>query len=278
MTEAAATRPEAASPARPAPVRQVARVTGNRPVAEATWWLELHAPEIAATSRPGQFLMIGYGLDNWGASFLPRPFSVGWRSDDGTVGLLLRTYGAGTRRMATLREGDEMLLLGPLGQPFRLGEGRPILCVAGGVGLAPFIFLADEARRAGRDVRLLYGERAGAWVFDRERLEELSGGPARVWTEDGSLGRRGRVTAGIDLSDDPVLLACGPTPMLEAVARLARERGAALQVSVEEYMACGVGTCQGCVVRGSDGRWIKSCVEGPVFEARELDWSGGGGA
>lgn len=255
------------------PIRYEATVIRNRLVAKATWWLELHAPEIAAVSHPGQFVMIGYGLDNAGISLLPRPFSVGWRGEDGRIGLLLRTFGAGTRRLATLRETDRVLLLGPLGKPFRIEEGRRALCVAGGVGLAPFIFLASEARRAGFEVTLLYGEREGAYVFDAPLIQSLTGGPVELWTQDGTVGRRGRVTEGIETADEPLLLACGPMPMLKALAEMAIREGRPLQVAVEEYMGCGVGTCQGCVVRGADGRWIKTCVEGPVFEVRELDWT-----
>lgn len=258
---------------RPVPLRRWAPVTGRERTAENTWWLEVRAPEIASASVPGQFLMIGYGLENTGAPLLPRPFSVGGRTGEGRIGLLLRSFGAGTRRMATLDPGDEVLLLGPLGRPFRLEEGRRVLCVAGGVGLAPFLFLAGVARRGGLEVDLLYGERTAERVFDPGLLERIAGGPAEVWTEDGTAGSEGLVLEGIELDDDPLLLGCGPDPMLRALAELARERGADLQVSVEEHMGCGVGTCQGCVVRGADGRWIKSCIEGPVFDAGELDWS-----
>lgn len=253
------------------PVRSWAPVLSNEEVAEATWWLELESPEIAAAATPGQFVMVSYGLENTGAPFLPRPFSVGWRADDGRVGLLLRAFGAGTTRMSRLRPGDRVLLLGPLGQPFEVDE-RPMVCICGGVGLAPFIFLARELRDAGREVTVLYGERTGDRVFDPDLLADLTGGPARIWTEDGSAGREGLVTEGIPWEADVQLAACGPDPMLRAVARLARERGREVQVSVEEHMGCGVGTCQGCVVPGADGTWIKSCVEGPVFRASELDW------
>lgn len=253
-------------------VRDWAPVTSNRKVAEATWWLELESPEIAAASEPGQFVMIGYGIENTGAPFLPRPFSVGWVSRDGRVGLLLRTFGPGTRRMSTLREGDRALLLGPLGRPFRLEEDRPILCLAGGVGLAPFIFLAGAARRRGHRVDLLYGERTGDRVFDIDLLEQLTSGPVDVWTEDGSRGHQGLVLEGIDLADDPMLMGCGPRPMLVALCELAEERGVEVQLSVEEHMGCGVGTCQGCVVRSADGEWIKACTRGPVFRASELAW------
>ena len=262
-----------AAPSREPPRRSWAPVTERRAVAENSWWLELESPEIAAASVPGQFLMVGYGLENTGAPFLPRPVSVGWRSSDGRIGLLLRAFGEGTRRMSRLRPGDEVLLLGPLGRPFRLEDARRTICVAGGVGLAPFVFLADEARRGGLEVELIYGERTGDRVFDISLLEELSSGPVEVWTEDGSQGNEGLVLEGIDLAADPLLLGCGPDPMLRALAAFARERDADLQVSVEEHMGCGVGTCQGCVVRSADGRWVKSCIEGPVFDARELDWS-----
>ncbi len=258
--------------AAPGPIRHQARVLRNRPVAEATWWLELESPAIAAASRPGQFVMIGWGLESPGLFMLPRPFSVGWRGEDGRIGLLLRTFGVGTRRMAALRTDDAMLLLGPLGRGFRLDPERPAVCVAGGVGLAPFIFLAADARAGGRELRLLYGERIGTHVFDPALLERLCRGPVEVWTEDGARGRRGRVTEGVDAPGDAQLLACGPTAMLRAMAELARARGVGLQVAVEENMGCGIGTCQGCVVRGADGRWIKSCVEGPVFDARALAW------
>jgi len=254
------------------PVRAWARVLENRPVAANTWWLELDAPAIASAARPGQFLMIGFGLAQVGAPFLPRPFSVGWRGEDGRLGILVREFGAGTRRLGTLRPGDRTLLLGPLGRPFRVDPGRPLVCVAGGVGLAPFLFLAPEARAVGSPVRLLYGERAADRVFDPVLIRELTGVEPELFTEDGGAGRRGLVLDGLAAREESLLLGCGPTPMLAALERFARARGLDLQVSVEEHMGCGVGTCQGCVVRGADGTWIKSCTDGPVFDARELAW------
>ena len=120
--------------------------------------------------------------------------------------------------------------------------------------------------------RLLYGERSADRVFDPDLVQRLTGVVPEVFTEDGSAGREGLVLQGIDPDTGPVLLGCGPTPMLRALERLARTEHLELQVSVEEHMGCGIGTCQGCVVRSADGRWIKSCTEGPVFERRELSW------
>jgi dihydroorotate dehydrogenase electron transfer subunit len=234
--------------------------------------VELDSPDIAAAAEPGQFVMVGLGVEQVSAPFLPRPFSVGLGGLGRTLGLLLREFGAGTQRLARLREGDRVLLLGPLGRAFSVPSDRPVVCVAGGVGLAPFLFLAAGQRKLGREVRLLYGERTADRVFSPELIEELTGAAPIVFTEDGSAGRHGLVLEGIRPEESPALLACGPTPMLQAVARLARERQLPLQVSVEEHMGCGIGTCQGCVVRSAKGEWIKSCTEGPVFDARELSW------
>ena len=233
--------------------------------------MEFACPEIAEAAEPGQFIMLGPGLGAPGTWLLPRPFSVGWSGPNGELGILLRTYGGGTRALSRLGAGDEALLLGPLGRPFQL-DGRAIECVAGGVGLAPFIFLAARQAAEGRRVRLLYGERDAAAVFDSAMIGQLTGHEPELFTEDGSAGTEGRVTGGLDPDSEAILLGCGPTPMLRALEVFAREHGRDLQVSVEEHMGCGIGTCQGCVVRGADGRWVKSCIEGPVFRADELDW------
>jgi hypothetical protein len=97
------------------PIRHRAAVISNRQVATDTWWLELDSPEIAGRAEWGQFVMIGFGLDHLAPPFLPRPFSVGWRAEDGRIGLLVRAFGAGSRRLAELRAGERVLLLGPLG-------------------------------------------------------------------------------------------------------------------------------------------------------------------
>ncbi|MDH3297155.1 MAG: dihydroorotate dehydrogenase electron transfer subunit [Gemmatimonadota bacterium] len=254
------------------PCRLPARVLSNQRAGADTYWLEIDAPPIAQAAVPGQFVMIGFGLGRLDAPFLPRPFSVGWRGDDGRIGLLVRRFGTGTHRLAALRPGDEVLLLGPLGRGFRWEQDSPLICIAGGVGLAPFLFMAPEAIRHGATVEILYGERTGDRVFDPQLVEKLTGIQPRLYTEDGSRGQIGRVIDGIERGRRIQLFGCGPTPMLRALERLAREEDLPLQVSVEEHMGCGIGTCQGCVVRSVAGEWIKSCTEGPVFRREELSW------
>lgn len=259
-------------------MRAWSRVLSGERVAEDTCWLELEAPEIAARSAPGQFVMVGFGTTGWGTPFLPRPNSVAWVSDT-RIGLLIRAYGQGSRRLADLRPGESVLLLGPLGRHFELGGAGSVLCVAGGVGLAPFLFVRDWARRSEltAQLRLLYGERHRGAVFDPEKILTLSGLVPELWTEDGSLGRQGRVTEGLDLEGVDLVLACGPTPMLKEVRRLALDATVPCQLAVEEHMACGLGTCIGCAIEtvdpdtGEEG-YSLVCTDGPVFRAERLRW------
>lgn len=259
-------------------VRRWAPVLSREQVAEATHWMEFAAPEIAARAIPGQFVMIGLGLHGGTPPFLPRPMSIGLAADE-RIGLLVRVFGKGSRRISQLRAGEAALLLGPLGTRFDLGAARRVVCVAGGVGLAPFLFLPRWARgrRPEAEVRLLYGERHGAAIFRRERIREIAGIEPEIWSEDGSEGRRGRVTDALDLPAADLVLACGPTAMLQAVQSQAQHAGVPAQLSVEERMACGVGTCMGCVIAVDDKaggrRYERVCVEGPVFAAERVRWS-----
>ncbi len=260
------------------PVRVWCPVTAKEPVAKDTYWLELEAPEIARRANPGEFLMIGFGTVGYAVPFLPRPNSIAAASGD-TIGQLIRVYGDGSRRLSLLVPGDKVLVLGPLGVGFQLDAARKVLCVAGGVGLAPFIMLPHWIRESapGTEVRLLYGEREASAVFDTGKLRALTGIDAEIWTEDGGLGRHGRVTDGMELSGVDLVLTCGPTPMLKAVARLARDAGVPCQLALEEHMACGMGTCIGCVIEvrdpetGEEG-YARACIEGPVFPAGRLPW------
>lgn len=259
-------------------VRAWCRVSGNERVAEDTHWLEIEAGPIGDRAVPGQFVMVGFGLSAWGTSFLPRPNSIA-AVREGRLGLLIRVYGRGSRRLAGLRPGDEVLLLGPLGRAFQLGDARRVVCVAGGVGLAPFLLMPRwaESNAEGTEIRLLYGERDARAVFDPAKIAEISGIRAEIWTEDGSLGRHGLVTQGIEPHEADLILACGPPPMLRAVSGLALETGVPCQLAVEEHMACGVGTCIGCAIETRDPETDEEgfslvCTDGPVFAAERLRW------
>ena len=219
------------------------------------------------TPEPGQFFMLRAERS---AVLLGRPISV-FGVFETTLSFVIAERGLGTRELASLREGDGVLLEGPLGSAWeagtkaRRGDPRgdlPLALLGGGIGLAPIAFLARGLPAGAFD--LYAGFRSGVWG-----LEGLSPRELRVFTEDGSLGRKGRVLDGFDPANYAGIYACGPEPMLRSLARIAREGGVPAWISLERRMACGVGACLGCAVRCKGGN-RRACVEGPVFLAEEV--------
>jgi NAD(P)H-flavin reductase len=223
--------------------------------------------------RAGQFYMLA-AVARWGGGdderpYLPRAFSV-LRAPNGTLEFVLEDVGPGTRRLAELEAGDEVWLTGPLGKGFTPPPpGDRAVLVAGGVGIAPLAIWQDELVSAGREVAALVGFRDGAHAAGAELLAH-----ARVATEDGSVGARGRVTE--LLADElptigaGVVYACGPPPMLEAVRAACETHAVAAQLALESPMACGFGACFGCVVPTREG-YVRVCVDGPVLDATLLE-------
>ncbi|MGY1807796.1 dihydroorotate dehydrogenase electron transfer subunit [Blastococcus sp. SYSU D00669] len=260
------TRP--ADPAANPPVQRVVEVVGRRPVA-AYVELTLDAPEIAAAAEPGQFVAFAVG-GPLSAALLRRSIAIAG-TGDGRVTVVVAPHGVGSTWLTQLQPGDTVDVIGPLGRPFPLpAPGTPALLVGGGYGAAALVGLA--ALLAGRGSRV--AAVAGAASADRLcSLDELAAAGAEVvvTTDDGSAGRQGLVTVAVDelLADAGVVYACGPMPMLRAVAGAASARGLPSYVAVEEAMACGIGVCMTCVlpVIGADGRsrFSRSCTEGPVF-------------
>jgi dihydroorotate dehydrogenase electron transfer subunit len=217
---------------------------------------------------------------------IPRPFSV-YRQRGPVLEFLIKVMGRGTRALAGSRAGDELGLIGPLGNgwPALDGGGAPWVMLAGGVGSAPF-YLGIEQALAGMDGKrpakrdelvYLFGAARRGLLYDLERFRAL-GVRVHTATDDGSEGHRGNVLQLLEelwrsgeLPREVRLLACGPHPMLLAVERLARARKLACWLSLETLMGCGVGICNGCPVatrpEGELGGWpnAKCCVEGPVF-------------
>ena len=264
-------------------VNREAALVSRQPLDGAYLLLSFRHPEVAREARAGQFVMIKAGTS--AEPPLRRPFSVlTVDAAAGTFTLFLKVVGAGTRALAALAPGDLAQCLGPLGQPFVAPPaGHEALLVAGGYGIAPFHLFCEELLRAGGRARVFYGGRAEGDLEVREPFARM-GVPLLPATDDGSFGHHGRVTEPVesylDAARGPaVLYACGPDPMLHAVARLAARRGLPAQVSLDPWMGCGVGTCLGCVVRiqGADeprARYRCACTEGPVFDGREVVWAG----
>ncbi len=249
----------------------IAHVLRCEDIARDIFLLVLVAPGIAREARPGQFVHIAVpGADG---HILRRPISLmGFDAAAGTLTMAIQVKGEGTRRLRGLRPGDGADVLGPIGRGFELrGAGRAFF-VGGGVGVAPVrgalnVFQRECACEA------FFGYRSEAFAYGLEGL----GCPAHIVTDDGTLGERALVTApllrAIAAGAPDVIFACGPTPMLRAVQKIALEQNIPCQLSLEERMGCGLGACLvcNCKVHAADGfDYKRVCVDGPVFDAREV--------
>ena len=280
---------------------ELARVVSHQAFAGDQHVLRLHAPR-AAAAQPGQFVHLRCADD------LPlrRPYSVLTAdADAATLDVLYKVTGDGGRRLAALRAGDVLSLLGPIGNTFAPHPERPrLLVVGGGVGVPPILFLAERVRDDARyqPFACLGSELPFPFRVTRSSLP-FAGVPAATNAATASLERRAvasRLASGragergfegchrgtvVDLAHrwlaaapphdvaKTALFACGPRPMLAAVARLAARYALPCQVALEEYMACGVGGCAGCAVAvRENGRSVmrRVCVDGPVFDARAI--------
>jgi dihydroorotate dehydrogenase electron transfer subunit len=263
-----------------------ASVLGNTRLSDDYNVLALDAPAIAARAQPGQFVMLRPG--GGGDPLLRRPFSVFeiLRDASGTptgITILNKRIGVGTGLLFQLDAGDRLPCLGPLGRPFSLPEpGADAWLVAGGVGLGPFATMAETLAARGTATTLFYGARRAAdlhyasWFSDR-------GVRVVTATEDGSRGATGFITVPLEQELRALgegrgiaIYACGPTPMMRAVATLAARFGHDVEVSLEQTMGCGLGGCYSCVVRvkqeGRAPHFVRSCIAGPTFRARDIVW------
>lgn len=264
-------------------------VLSNQEISPGYFRMKILAPGFGTQAKPGQFVMVRVQTSL--PPLLRRPFGIfrtGFLPPDCEglppreyLEILYKVVGRGTGTMSTLHEGDRVEVLGPLGKGFDPGDpATEKILVGGGIGLVPLFMLAGELTRTGR-VRLLMGGRTRDDILAVTEFERL-GVETYVSTDDGSLGEEGLVTQvllrKLDKYPRAAVYACGPMPMIEAVYRICAERGVPLQVSLEALMACGVGACLGCVVKGAghsekDPRYLCTCKEGPVFRAEQLDWS-----
>jgi dihydroorotate dehydrogenase electron transfer subunit len=245
--------------------------------------LTAHLPHLAAHARAGEFAQLRCGPGP--VPLLRRPFSVAWVDGD-TCSFVFERVGAGTRLLAAMRPGDVLGSLGPLGLGFTLSPAsRRVVCVAGGLGCAPFPLLAQQARAMGvAEVVILHGAATAARLYPPARfVRDMQGVSVVEATDDGSRGFHGLVTALIaDAVRDgaDAVYACGPNPMLAATAATLRDLAAprVCEVSLEAPMGCGFGTCLGCTlpVRAAGGTtaWALCCREGPVMPMDRVDWDG----
>jgi len=251
------------------PVIESSRIITNTEVMPCVYLLWLESPRIAETVIPGQFVMLGCGEKN----LLRRPLSVHRVDDDKkNIALFYSVVGRGTNWLSETSTGENLSLLGPLGNGFHINPvSKEVLLVGGGMGVAPLAFLAQNTIEKGIAVKLLLGAQSVSSLCPSHLLSE--GMECITTTEDGSCGRKGLVTgclpelaAGADH-----VFACGPSPMYRALAEEACLKGKPVQVSLEVRMACGTGICYGCTINTRNG--LKQvCKDGPVFGLSDVLW------
>jgi dihydroorotate dehydrogenase electron transfer subunit len=252
-------------------------VTAQKEIAPSIFDLWIKT-DLAKDVKPGQFAGV-FTKDK--SALLPRPISICEVNADRTeLRIVYRIAGQGTKEFSGWQAGEEVQILGILGNGFPLekGKGKKVFLMGGGIGIPPMLELAKElsADASGAEIQCVMGYR-DAKTFLKKDLEQY--GKVYVATEDGSVGTKGNVMDAIrenGITAD-VIFACGPMPMLRAIKAYAQEQGIPAYISLEEHMACGVGACLGCVVKTkevdhhSHVHNARICTDGPVFEAGKVE-------
>lgn len=248
----------------------------NEQLADTIGLMTLTAPRIAPCVKPGQFVHMR--MPGFGGHILRRPFSVFDVDENiGTISVLYQVVGQGTAHMFDMQTGQYANCIGPVGHGWQVPQrARNIMLVGGGIGSAPLYMLAKVISADKRDVHVVLGAQNADMLASEPYFSELPL-ELHICTDDGSKGHHGFTT---DVARDLIAQAsdgfdyiatCGPAPMLRGMAMLASEYDIPCEVSMEERMACGIGACLGCVVDTFDGR-KRACVDGPIFDAREVAW------
>jgi len=258
-----------------------AKLIFNKRIKDKYWHCAFLAPLIAKNGLPGQFVDIR--VNDATEPLLRRPFSIHRVSGSG-IGILYEVVGPGTEILSERKSGEYLDVIGPLGNGFDLngqratGNGQTVL-IAGGVGVAPLIFVAEKLSKLqtpNSKLITLIGAKTKNQILCEKEFKDL-GCSVKIATDDGSRGFRGYVsdlvkhllsTMDYRLS---TIYACGPRPMLKEISKISKQYKIEAQISLEEHMACGIGACLGCAVNTKNG-YQRVCKEGPVFKAEEVIW------
>jgi dihydroorotate dehydrogenase electron transfer subunit len=236
--------------------------------------LELRCNEKLPSIMPGQFAEVR--MDKSVTTYLRRPFSIHYVDyEQNTISFLVKQFGEGTAKLATIAIGEIINIVYPLGTGFAMPNAGKALLVGGGCGVAPLLMLAKHLAGKGIHITTLIGGRGADDILQAEKYQKF--GDVLVSTEDGTIGEKGMVTSHSliieGLQDFSEVYTCGPEPMMKAIAALAAKDGIPCQVSLENTMACGIGVCLCCVVETIEGNKCV-CTEGPVFDSNFLaNWS-----
>jgi len=246
----------------------------NKSIAQGFYKMRLDSKYLAKNSKPGQFVEIKCSDD--GEVLLRRPFGV-HRIWNGGIEVLYEVIGKGTELLSRKKPGEMLDIIGPLGNGFfvrwsTVRSPRSTILIAGGVGVAPLVALAQDLIKKKSKVIVIIGAKTGSHILCEKELKEL-GCEIKIATEDGSRGHKGLATdilRNTKHETRTTIYACGPAAMLKTVAKIAEAKRVPCQVSMEERMACGVGVCLGCPVKIKSGGYKMVCKDGPVFDAKEV--------
>lgn len=265
-----------------------ATILANERLAKDTYRVRLDAPHLASAALPGQFFMIRISGGN--DPLIGRALALFDRS--GGLELVYLVKGKFTTRLAHMSPGEKIDVIGPLGNGFSNTPIDHLIMVAGGIGQTPFLALGREAlghqvfgqptrpNQYAKRVSFCYGVRSADYLAALELFEQ-AGVQVHIATEDGSIGAPQRVTGPLEkllleeTGQSTRVVVCGPEPMMEAVSKLCHKYEVPCEVSLETPMACGIGICFTCVAKiGCEQDWDykRTCVEGPIFDAKDVVW------
>ncbi len=247
-------------------------IVSNEKVNSDYFLLTLHHPDKMPEIAAGQFVEVK--IPDTARTFLRRPISI--HDVDyarNTMSLLIKIVGNGTELLSKLKAEDKINLVYPLGNGFTIDKaGKHPLLVGGGVGIAPLLYLSKTLKERGSEPEILFGSRNADGLLRIEEFQQTA--KVNITTEDGSVGEKGFVTNHTivkKIENYTSILACGPTPMMKAIAKVAQEHGVRCEVSLENKMACGIGVCLCCVTETKEGHKCV-CSQGPVFDVNDLKW------
>jgi len=271
-----------------------AEIIRNDQLTSDIFSLILYSPLISKEAKPGNFLQIKISDTDY--PLLRRPFSTANRIDDDSIEIIYKVKGLGTNLLSTKCIGEKVNLIGPLGNSFTICRGevtspsnhnvgayrdtpQNTILIAGGMGIAPIIFLASTLKEMGINFQIFYGAKTKSELIYIDLLRTYTDNVSLI-TDDGSYGKQGLVTEFVveELKNEKYakehhnklkLFACGPHPMLKEICRICNQLSIDCEISLEENMACGFGACMGCITNTLTG-YKRVCYDGPVFKGSEL--------
>lgn len=254
-------------------------VVENKKLNDAYYLMTINCPDFVDKARVGQFLMIKAQQKSYISDpLLRRPFGIcDVDRKDNTFKILYTIIGKGTQLLATIDVNSEVHFSEPLGNVFKLVDGQNVALVAGGVGVAPLLWLSKMLAARNNTVTLYFGGRTEKDIVIVDEFKD-SVSQINITTDDGSMGIKGLVTKPYqkEIKNFDKVYACGPRRMLQSVSEMATISNVSIDVSLDERMACGIGACLGCIVNviEDDGTEVQKrcCVEGPIFNGNSIVW------